>query len=389
MSGLKSDRYGASAKEKMVAWRGERREIAVKLLMSMPGAMPWPRSQRRLPVYKTVGSDEFLTVRTQMLNRYRESKSMNSHAPVRARHGLTAEELFRGWLSASLPKKFGVTKGSIVAPSVGLSYELREHDIIVYDKQNAVILWGHDDGDVTRGISAEDVLAVLEVKATLTKKHAKGALEKLSEVNQFVSVNSESGEIISKLNRRFHCYTVFFELLKADRNKSAILDSLLPEGAIFNYAGGIVLSAEDDSTNCSGKIELLDDSTLPEYPKAPLFKNPEKLHFRAKPDESRIEIPPQGSLNMRTMPYNDPSNQSRQVPEESKAVSHRRWYYEKAYCVFSRGIKVGEGQYLMASLSWSKSMFSRFVFELKARLEGVHVGGRAVTDHGLFFHGTL
>ena len=90
-----------------------------------------------------------------------------------------------------LPKKFGVTKGSIVVPSVGLSYELRVHDVIIYDKENATILWKDDADslsteDSSRGVSAEEVLAVLEIKATLTKANVTSALGKLHEVNQFV-----------------------------------------------------------------------------------------------------------------------------------------------------------------------------------------------------------
>ncbi len=345
-------------------------------------------------MYKSVGSDEFLTSRTELLNRYRESKSKSSHAPVKTRHGVTAEAVFREWLGTFLPKKFGVTKGYIVVPSVGLGYELREHDVIIYDRDNATILWENSGdcsspADSSRGISAENVLAVLEIKATLTKRNVTSALEKLHEVNQFVSVDKVSGEIVSELNPKFHCCTVFFELLKSDRDRAPILEELVLKSDIFNYTGGIVLSAQGDTMDCSGKVEFFSDKTPLKYHKSPLFRNLDSLPFSAQPEKSSISIPSQGSLLLQVMPYDEPANPVRCESSENSQDTGYRWYYEKSYSVHSKGIMVGESQYLAASVTWAKSNFARFAFELKARLEGTYVTGKVVSNHGLFFDGVL
>ncbi len=302
--------------------------------------------------------------------------------------------MFRDWLRTFLPKKFGVTKGSIVVPSVGLSYELRVHDVIIYDKENATILWKDDADslsteDSSRGVSAEEVLAVLEIKATLTKANVTSALGKLHEVNQFVWVDKESGEIVNKLNPKFHCCTVFFELLKSHQKTSAILEALVSQSDIFNYTGGIVLSAEGDSMDCSGKIQILSFETPPNYLKAPLFKNLETLPFSPEPEKSSISIPSQGSLLLQVLPYDDPSNLVREASAEHSQTTSYRYYYEKGYNVQSKGIKVGEKQYFSASVVWAKSIFSRFAFELKARLEGTYANGKVASMHGLFFRGVL
>lgn len=345
-----------------------------------------------ISLYKSVGSDEFLTNKTQMLNRYRESKATFSHAPVKTRHGLKAESVFRAWLASFLPKKFGITKGSIVAPSVGLAYELREYDVIIYDKQNATIIWEEpiatdSDYDVNRCISSEEVLAVLEVKATLTKPNAKEALQKLRELNQYTAIDPKSDKRVNKLNSRFHCYAVFFELLKTDQNRSGILDELV-QSDIFNYCGGLVLSAENDSMDCSGKIELCESSEPPNYRKAALFRDLETLDFRPIPDKSGIAIPPQGALMLRVFPYDEPvTSIANRV--NSGTSSGYRWYYEKGYFAHSQPLEIGDSRYLYASLTWSKSMFAEFAFELKARLEGVFECGRAPSDHGLFFDGVI
>lgn len=339
-------------------------------------------------MYKTVGSDEFLTGRKEMLNRYHESKSKSSHAPVRTRHGVTAEAVFRGWLSAFLPKRFGVTKGKIVAPDVGLSYELREYDIIIYDRDNAYVLWEDANADeVTRGVSSEQVMAVVEVKATLTRRNVKDALAKLTEVNQFVSLDPETGETVNKLHPRFHCYVVFFELLIPDQKNSTLLDLLARQ--IFNYAGGIVLSAEGDSLDSSGKFEWLEYEEGPIDSKFPLFKDLKKLPFRQMPEKSEIEIPSGGAVRLRVMPFESHSGSAGKKHAGALPSPTYRWYFEKAYSAHSKSVEFGHNQHLVTSLTWAKSMFAEFAFELKERLEGTYVHGKSPSNHGLFFDGTL
>ena len=342
--------------------------------------------------FRSIGFDEFQEYRRQMLDKYDSEKRKAANAPVRAWHGEVAEAEFRRWLRTFLPDKFGVTKGSVVHPKLGRHYELREYDVIIYDRYEANVLWkkeapSQSPEDVSRGIQAEYVHAIFEVKATLTGPHAKDALEKLQEVNAFQPVELGGGEAPHALNPNFFCGVIFFELQEKYQKKSIVLDNLLSTNPPFGYSGGLVLRAEGDTLGCSGRIELGITDSGWENKGLPLFKDLKKLKFKPMPDRQGIKIPPQGALRLQVLSEDDILKESRDRSGEKGSKYH--WHYEKGYAVNSVTVPWQPGSHLYASLTWSKSAFSRFAFEIAERLKGSYVPGRVSSLHGLMFDGRL
>jgi hypothetical protein len=80
-----------------------------------------------------------------------------------------------------------VTSGYVIPDLLAVSprYDLPHFDVIIYDALEAPVLWvnAHPDQSALgqrRAIPAKHVRAVLEVKATLTRKHVKDARAKLN-----------------------------------------------------------------------------------------------------------------------------------------------------------------------------------------------------------------
>jgi len=341
---------------------------------------------------KSIGFDQFGEYRRQMLDRYDSEKRKGANAPVQVWHGEVAEAEFRTWLRSFLPERFGVTKGSVVHPRLGMHYELREHDVVIYDKNEANILWKKEapscsPEDASRGIQAEQVYAIFEVKATLTGPHATAALDKLEEVNVFQPAEVRNGETREAANHNFFCGVIFFELKTEDQKKSIILDKLVSTNLPFGYLGGLVLRAQGDTLGCSGRIDpgILESSWKNKG--LPLFKDLQKLKFKPIPEEQGIKIPPQGALRLQVLSDDDILNHCRDKSRENSNKYH--WHYEKGYAVQSATVPWQSGLHLYASLTWSKSAFSRFAFEITERLKGSYAPGRVSSLHGLMFDGRL
>jgi hypothetical protein len=336
---------------------------------------------------QSVGFDEMLAHRQEMLDRYAVEKNKSKNAPVQVWHGKVAEAELRRWLRSFLPDKFGVTKGSVMHPKLGRHYELREHDVIIYDKQEAPILWkkespGCSGEDTAKGIQAEHVHAVLEVKATLTVSHAKAAIEKLGELYalQRDAENSPGGP--DALKPEFFCAAVFF-----DHANSKIIEHLIPPQPLVGYCGAMILGAEGDTTGCSGRVELMVTESSHENAGFPLFKDLRKLKFKKVSKNKEIKIPPQGALNLCVLSDEDILDGHSHGPD-GKAPDYR-WYYEKAYSVHSGTVPWPSGRNVCASLTWSESVFSRFALEIGSRLRGTFERGKLESLYGLRFHGTL
>ncbi len=97
-----------------------------------------------------------------MLARYDSEKKKTANDPVQVWHGEVAEAEIRRWLRAFLPEKFGVTKGYVVFPKVGKFYKLTEYDVIIYDKNEAPVLWhrqasSQSSDDTIKGIPVQHV----------------------------------------------------------------------------------------------------------------------------------------------------------------------------------------------------------------------------------------
>jgi hypothetical protein len=158
--------------------------------------------------YGSVGWREFASNRTAILRKFDTAKERSASRPVRTEHGVTGEAAIREWLSEFLPKKYGVTSGSIIPDLVETpDFKLYHYDIIIFDSLNAPILWVDDNPDQSqqgrkRAIPARYVFSVIEVKASFGAGPVRDAFDKLRELN----------EIAIHLPSQFSSAVIFVEL---------------------------------------------------------------------------------------------------------------------------------------------------------------------------------
>ncbi len=65
----------------------------------------------------------------------------NGQCTSPAWHGEVAESEFRKWLRSLSAGEVWRDQGIVVHPILGRHYELREHDVIIYDRHEANVLW--------------------------------------------------------------------------------------------------------------------------------------------------------------------------------------------------------------------------------------------------------
>lgn len=100
----------------------------------------------------------FASIEATMLARIREAGFIK-HAGDK---GENREHILREFLSNHLPKKYGVTKGEIIARTGERSHSA---DVIIYDAVNCPILYS----EKTSIVPVEGVYGVIEVKSSLSK----------------------------------------------------------------------------------------------------------------------------------------------------------------------------------------------------------------------------
>src|SRR5258708_18756970 len=201
------------------------------------------------------GWREFAAARLELLNEHRLAQLRASSRPVnQTEPGVVAEAVFRRWLMRFLPARYGVTSGFIVSTGRTDREPLKHFDVIIYDKLNAPILWRggnpdkSDQGDEL-GIPVEYVLAVFEVKVTLTAKSVRDTAKKLTELAPLLQGVDEEGTYAPKyLPRSFVSGMVFFGAHEDVRYRASALFPIiecrlnLPRGFMNN----IILSSPDD-----------------------------------------------------------------------------------------------------------------------------------------------
>jgi len=188
--------------------------------------------------YGLVGWKEFHNNRKEILSEFQRAKAYNVSRPVRGEHGNAGEAAMRKWLSAYLPKKYGVTSGYIIPDVVAVEYKLYHFDLLIYDQLNSPMLWSDGDYDQSeqgkrRAIPAKHIRAAFEIKASLTSKTARDAIAKLSDFNR----------LADHLQPSFSCGAIFFDLDTGLVNNQRILPNLLPSIPIFGYWGGLFFIA--------------------------------------------------------------------------------------------------------------------------------------------------
>ena len=211
--------------------------------------------------YGTVGWEEFLQTKKDILREYDSSKEMTKNRPVKTEHGNTGEAAFRKWLINYLPEKYGVTSGYIIPNLRAIEYSLNHFDVIVYDKINSPILWIDANSDKSdygkrRAIPAEYVYTVFEIKSTFNGRSIDQALKKLDQINLFAK----------NLNKSFSSAIVFIEVKLKEQRKCELAEKLFRKN-IFGYYGGVILRAERLDDNITGYFQFYDygktEKTMP------------------------------------------------------------------------------------------------------------------------------
>lgn len=95
----------------------------------------------------------------------------------RGDRGENREQILRDFLSAHLPRRYGVTKGEIITKT---GQHTHSADIIIYDALNTPVLYS----DATAVLPIEGVYGIIEVKSRLSKAEFLDAASKISAFKQ-------------------------------------------------------------------------------------------------------------------------------------------------------------------------------------------------------------
>ena len=212
--------------------------------------------------------------RDSLLDQYDKAVKEADADPVKTEHGVAAEAIFRNFLANFLPKKFGVTKGHILSPTLKREFEtLEEWDIIVYDALESPVYAvrrtanDHESGG-RRVIPIEHVRAVIEVKATFNRKSAENAVNKLLKLDKYGTGGSslDEGSMIGLLHERCFRTVVFFETnVETPQQFANALDCLSPltvESEI-PWSGGLIIRGHT-CHNCSARLDRV-ETIRPEH----------------------------------------------------------------------------------------------------------------------------
>jgi hypothetical protein len=291
--------------------------------------------------YGMSGWRQFLQNRRNILCEVDKLLEQISYRPIKTAHGDAGEAKIREWLTEFLPKKYGVTSGYII-PNLFDDQETQYHfDIIIYDALEAPTLWvegnnDHSNQGKSKAIPAEYVKAVYEVKARITLKSTREAIEKLKQLNAFKE----------KLAVNFNCALIFIDLNEKDLNRQSILKTLLGGKDIFGFWGGTILRCSIDDTatalidffSKSGQSEILEND------KSPLMR---------PINEASIVRLEDGSVQLRG---------GGGAVFTSNGVD--KWYVTKQYS------KTYTDLYSGVILNWSRSGFADFSIKLLGALDG-------------------
>jgi len=161
------------------------------------------------------GFTQFLTARREMLDNYDKAKTQSKKHKAATYHGNAAEAYFRKWLIDFLPKRYGVTSGYIVSQGLSNDDKVPHYDVIIYDQFEAPILWVEETPDHSKGgrslaIPAEYVMAVLEIKSTLTTTSINKSIKQLEELKPLmIGLDHPSAAYKQFLPAQFFCSLIF------------------------------------------------------------------------------------------------------------------------------------------------------------------------------------
>ncbi|MGI8451112.1 MAG: DUF6602 domain-containing protein [Streptosporangiaceae bacterium] len=208
------------------------------------------------------GWREFLAEKHDLLRSFTSASEKATSRPIKGiEPGRVAESVFRKWLAGFLPARYGVTAGYIISPGLTDETPIMHFDVIIYDRLESPVLWHEDNPDLSeqgrsRPIPVEHVLAVLEIKSTLTRAEASKAIAKLHQLDPLLAQVDDPDDFYPKhLRPNFACGVVFFKVDPREKN-TTLAPLIAPD--IRGYFGGVILSSATDS-NCdeAGQLHLV------------------------------------------------------------------------------------------------------------------------------------
>ena len=280
-----------------------------------------------------------------ILRKYDAAKERSASRPVRTEHGVTGEAAIREWLTEFLPRKYGVTSGSIIPDLVETpGFKLYHYDVIIFDSLNAPILWVDDNPDQSqqgrkRAIPARYVYCLIEVKASFGPDPARDAFDKLRQLN----------EIAAHLPSQFSCAAIFLELPVSLAPQGGLLRHLLPDFAIHAFWGGMIM-------RCALNDEMIGLITFFKgQGNSGSVQNNETIPLAKDIDQLSIFINKEGGCVI--------AENAGGAMFVSDGVSN--WMVSKLFTpCFCKGD-------MCVSLTWSANGFSQFAPHLLSYLEGV------------------
>jgi hypothetical protein len=280
--------------------------------------------------FPSLGWKQILTVRKKILDSYDVAREQARAHEVQTFHGKVAEGACRDWLTAFLPRRYGVTSGYVVSPGLSSAEKIPHFDVIIYDQLESPVLWVEESPDVSlRGrslaVPVEYVRAVLEIKSALCASTMRDALEHLRDLFPLMQGADASSERYKlHLPANFFCGLLFMELRKEDAKSELTLSSLTGGLGLRGFAGGVVLRGEGHTLPQTGRLMLAQS-------------------------ESPIDL--------------------RQTPLLEFGMSST--------------IPIAEKVHIGATLVWSEAGFAMFAFDLVAMLQGTYEVGRVSSFYGM------
>ena len=274
------------------------------------------------------------TARKEILDAYDRAREKAKAHEVETFHGRVVEAAFRKWLEEFLPKRYGVAACYVVSTGQKSTTKAPHFDVIIYDRLESPVLWVEENPDASAqgrslAIPVEYVCGVLEVKSSFSAETVKDAVKHLGDLSPVMAGLDDPEERYKlHLPAKFFCGFVCVELRHDQMYSEAALSAVISDISLRGFVGGLVLRAEGNTSEQSGRIVL-----------------------------TQSEIPIESSIKRCKTPLMEFG--------------------------MSASVQIAEKVHIGAMISWSESAFAQFAFDLVAMLQGTYEVGRLSNFYGM------
>lgn len=200
----------------------------------------------------TLGWEQFLSNRTTILTEFDKAREFGKIGGIEVQHGNALEEEIRKWLASFLPMRYGVAKARVISQGMSDAEVAPEFDVVIYDRLNSPTLWIDQNG--LRGLPAENVLGVIEVKASLTLLHAEAANKQLLKLEPLLGVDATDELYPKYLPAQFFSFSVFGEVREDQSKNGKVLDALVFQQR--GHSGSFIIRGSGVEQAASGTVSL-------------------------------------------------------------------------------------------------------------------------------------